>query len=72
MRRASQVLLWDIFYGNETELYIILLDTNLIEKLNDLIVKYKENPNLLIGHHINVQQFIIDKYYDADGDGDSK
>jgi hypothetical protein len=63
---------WVVKYGNETELYIILLDTNLIEKLNDLIVKYKEKPNLLIGNHINVQQFIIDKYYDADGDGDSK
>jgi hypothetical protein len=57
---------WVVKYGNETELYIILLDTTLIEKLNDLITRYEGYPNLLIGTHIKVQQFIIDKYYEGD------
>lgn len=61
---------WVVKYGNETELYIILLDTNLIEKVKDLIVRYEGRPNLLIGNHIEVQQFIIDKYYVRSDDGD--
>lgn len=54
---------WVIKYGRESELYIVLLDTNLIEKLNDLIVRYEGVSNLLIGNHIQVQQRIIDTYY---------
>lgn len=61
---------WVVKYGNETELYIVLLDTNLIEKVKDLIVRYEGRPNLLIGNHIEVQQFIIDKYYVRSDDGD--
>jgi hypothetical protein len=55
---------WVVKYGKEKEIYIILLDTNLTEKYNDLIGKYEKHPNLLIGSHIKVQQFIIDNYYE--------
>lgn len=54
---------WVVKYGKESETYIVLLDTNLIEKLNDLIVRYEGVSNLLIGNHIQVQQCIIDTYY---------
>lgn len=54
---------WVVKYGKESETYIVLLDTNLIEKLNDLIVRYEGVSNLLIGNHIQVQQYIIDTYY---------
>lgn len=54
---------WVVKYGKESETFIVLLDTNLIEKLNDLIVRYEGVSNLLIGNHIQVQQCIIDTYY---------
>ena len=54
---------WVVKYGKESEMYIVLLDTNLIEKLNDLIVRHEGVSNLLIGNHIQVQQCIIDTYY---------
>jgi hypothetical protein len=55
---------WVLQYGIEKEIYIVLLDTNLTEKYNDLIKKYERHPNLLIGNHIKVQKYIIDNYYE--------
>ena len=55
---------WVSKYGNGTDTYIVLLDTNLTEKYNDLIKKYVKHTNLLIGNHIKVQQYVIDKYYE--------
>lgn len=57
---------WVVKYGNKLELYIVLIDTNLIEKYNNIITKYEKYSNLLIGNHIKVQQYIIDKYYVLD------
>lgn len=57
---------WVVKYGNQEELYIVLVDTDLIEKYNNLISKYEKYSNLLIGNHIKVQQYIIDKYYSFD------
>jgi hypothetical protein len=54
---------WVSIYGNKKELFIVLIDTNLIDKYNQIIDKYKEIPNLLVGNHIKVQQYIIDNYY---------
>jgi hypothetical protein len=62
---------WVIKYGNKIDIYIILLDTNLTKKYNDIIKKFEDYPNLLIGNHIKVQQFIIDKYYEG-SDGSNK
>lgn len=57
---------WVVKYGNKLELYIVLIDTNLIEKYNNIITKYEKYSNLLIGNHIKVQQYIIYKYYELD------
>ena len=57
---------WVVKYGNTLELYIVLLDTNIKDKYDDIISKYEKYPNLLIGNHIKIQQSIIDKYYDSE------
>ena len=59
---------WVVKYGNKLELYIILLDTNIKEKYDDIIAKYENHPYLLIGNHIKIQQSIIDKYYEDEAD----
>lgn len=57
---------WVVKYGNTLELYIVLLDTNIKDKYDDIIAKYEKYPNLIIGNHIKIQQSIIDKYYDSE------
>jgi len=54
---------WVLKFGNTLDLYIILIDTDLVIKYNNLIEKYEKISNLLIGNHLKVQQYIIDKYY---------
>lgn len=61
---------WVSKYGNTLDLYIILIDTDLAVKYNNLIEKYKINSNLLIGNHLKIQQYIIDNYYESEN-GDS-
>ena len=61
---------WVSKYGNTLDLYIILIDTDLAVKYNNLIEKYKIISNLLIGNHLKIQQYIIDNYYESEN-GDS-
>jgi hypothetical protein len=53
---------WVISYGNKSELFIVVCDTNLTSKYNELKEKYKHIDNILIGDHISVQQYFIDNY----------
>ena len=55
---------WVVKYANSLDFYIILIDTNLIEKYNSLIEKFEKYSNLIIGNHMKVQQYIIDNYSD--------
>ena len=52
---------WVKKYGIKTDLYVVLIDTNLHTHVNDLNKKYKIK-NLIIGNHIIFQQYIIDNY----------
>jgi hypothetical protein len=54
---------WVIKYGEKTKLFIVLLDTNLIEKMNKLKQKYIQYPHIVIGCHVEIQQYLIDNYY---------
>ena len=53
---------WVVKYANSLDIYIILIDTNLIDKYNSLIEKFEKYSNLIIGNHMKVQQYIIDNY----------
>ena len=53
---------WVVKFGETSELYILLIDTNLTGIFDDLKNKYEQFPHLLIGNHVQVQQYFIDNY----------
>lgn len=63
---------WVVKYANSLDLYIILIDTNLIDKYNSLIEKFEKYSNLIIGNHMKVQQYIIDNYAPSISDEHNK
>ena len=54
---------WVIKYSILSDIYIILIDTDLINKFNELKKRFNLIENLIIGNHIEVQQYFIDKYH---------
>jgi len=54
---------WVIKYGNKEEIYIVLIDTDLTTNYNELKQKYENQPNIIIGDHVSIQQYFIDNYY---------
>lgn len=54
---------WVCKYENNKELFIVLIDTNIIDKYTNIINKYSNCHYLIIGNHIKIQQYIIDNYY---------
>ena len=63
---------WVKQYGNPEEAFVVLLDTNLTTKVDELKQKYVGIPNIVIGNHIEVQQYFIDNYACPLSDSDSK
>ena len=55
--------LWRTFKKDSEDLLILLIDTDLIDKFENLGKKYKECANIYIFNHYDFQKFIIDKYY---------
>lgn len=53
---------WIIKYSILSDIYIILIDTDLMNKFNELKKRFNLIENLIIGNHIEVQQYFIDKY----------
>ena len=53
---------WVVKFGKTSELYILLIDTNLTSIFDNLKNKYEHFPHLLIGNHVQVQQYFIDNY----------
>jgi hypothetical protein len=51
---------WIIKYKN-SDIFIILIDTDLKNKYYDLKNKYSTD-NIIIGNHIEIQQYLIDNY----------
>jgi hypothetical protein len=52
---------WVCKFGNTTELYVVLIDTDLTSQFNELKKKYHKN-NLLVVNHVDFQQYMIDKF----------
>ena len=53
---------WIIKFSVLSDIYIILIDTDLKTKFKDLKTKFNDIENLIIGNHIEIQQYFIDKY----------
>jgi hypothetical protein len=53
---------WVVHYGKPEMLYVILLDTDLTAKFEQLKTKAAGQSNLLIVNHVEFQQYIIDTY----------
>lgn len=53
---------WVSNFGNPDLLYVLLIDTDLTTKFEQLKIKAEGQKNLLVVNHIDFQQFIIDNY----------
>ena len=55
---------WVVRFGNKSDtLFIVCIDTDLEKKIQELKEKYKDYGEfLLIGNHIEIQQYFIDHY----------
>lgn len=53
---------WVTNHGDKSELFILLIDTNLTQKLSILQEKFINIDNLIIGDHIAIQEYFIKKY----------
>ena len=49
-------------YGDKTDLFVVMIDTNLTDKFNELKKKYNKISNIFVGNHITIQQYFIDNY----------
>jgi hypothetical protein len=60
---ANNLCEWIIkFHKNEDTTFILIIDTDLITKINKLIDKYKHINNIIISNHYDFQKFIISNY----------
>lgn len=55
---------WIVNFTDKTKTFIVMIDTDLIEKYNKLIKRYENHKNIIIGNHSRVQQQVIDAHYD--------
>ena len=53
---------WVHTFGEPNLLYVILIDTDLTDKFEQLKIKSSGQTNLLVANHIQLQQYIIDNY----------
>lgn len=53
---------WVSNFGNPELLYVLLIDTDLTTKFEQLKIKASEQKNLLVVNHVEFQQYIIDNY----------
>jgi hypothetical protein len=53
---------WVGNFGNPELLYVLLIDTDLTTKFQQLKIKASGQKNLIVVNHIEFQQFIIDTY----------
>lgn len=55
---AHQFAQWALQFGKPNELYVLLIDTDLIIPLNELKDKYHKN-NILVVDHVELQKYLI-------------
>jgi hypothetical protein len=52
---------WICKFGNDAELYVVLIDTDLTSQFEELKKKYHKN-NILVVNHVDFQQYMIDRF----------
>lgn len=52
---------WVCKFGNDAELYVVLIDTDLTSQFEELKKKYHKN-NILVVNHVDFQQYMIDRF----------
>jgi hypothetical protein len=63
-QEADSMCEWVSKYKQDgTELYVIMLDTDLTDKFDIIKNKYISTKNLMVTNHYDFQNHIIDKYY---------
>ncbi|MCK4967682.1 MAG: hypothetical protein KAS12_01390 [Candidatus Aenigmarchaeota archaeon] len=58
---ADQFCEWAKKYGNKRNLYVVLIDTDLKGKFDELKKKHHSNM-IIVVNHVEFQQYLIDKY----------
>jgi hypothetical protein len=59
---ADQLCEWvRNFYSDNKLIFCIMIDTDLLKKLNELKNKFKKISNIFIGNHVEFQEFFINK-----------
>lgn len=54
---------WKKYKSESEELLVILIDTDLIQKITTIKEKYSSINNVKVFNHIEFQKYMIDKYY---------
>jgi hypothetical protein len=57
---------WWCKFGKENQMLVLLIDTDLHNKVQYLIEKYTHNPWIRIFSHILFQEYMIDTFYEAE------
>jgi len=53
---------WVCNFGNPELIYVVLIDTDLTNKFDQLKEKFQHEKKILIANHINFQKYFIDNY----------
>lgn len=54
---------WETYKSNADDKLVILVDTNLHNKLSRIKEKYTDIKNIIVCNHVELQRYIIDTYY---------
>jgi len=57
---------WKSYKSNTNDMLIILIDTDLKDKFLRIKEKYNNIQNIMVCNHIELQKYIIDKYYSGE------
>lgn len=57
---------WKTYKLNTTEILVLLIDTDLKDKFKRIKEKYNDIQNIMVYNHIELQEYIINKYYSDD------
>jgi hypothetical protein len=57
---------WKSYKSNTNDMLIILIDTDLKDKFLRIKEKYNHIQNIMVCNHVELQKYIIDKYYSCE------
>lgn len=57
---------WGKYKADSTDLLVLLIDTDLLDKFSRIKKKYQNTKNILVYNHIDLQEYIINTYYSVE------